>query len=95
MSSFLSITPTFTSSFCFSSKNFLRILATPAEFLPPTMTAVGRRQRFLELGQAQRLGSDAERAVLDDVELGLLGARRLRSSAASATVTFEKLVRMT
>jgi hypothetical protein len=52
-------------------------------------------QRGFELRQAQRLGSDAERAVFDDVELSLLDARRLRSSAASATVTFEKLVRMT
>jgi hypothetical protein len=38
---FFSSTPTFTSSFCFSSKNFFRIFATPAEFLPPTTTAVG------------------------------------------------------
>ena len=57
----------------------------------------GRRagQRAFEIGQAQGLGRDAERAVLDDVELGLLRGELLRSSATSATVTFVKFARMT
>ena len=39
--SFWLSTPAFTTIFCFSRMKSRKVLATPGEFLPPTMTAVG------------------------------------------------------
>ena len=43
--------PTFNTIFCFSLMKSRRTLATPGEFLPPTMTAVGPMSALSTFGR--------------------------------------------
>src|SRR6478752_2333853 len=92
---FLSSTPTFTSSFCFSSTNFFRTLATPGAFLPPTTIAVWPERDFSRSGRPKALAATRNELFFTTWNSAFSVARRLRSSAVSATVIFVKFARMT
>jgi hypothetical protein len=84
--SFLLRTAALTSIFCFSLKNCLRTLATPAEFLPPTTIAVGPIRAPSMSGSPSDLAATRSELFFTTWYSAFSAESLLRSSAASATV---------